>query len=79
MNEELRKKLSQVVEKTVSNLQSAGNLETLNEIRVGVLGKKGELKQLMKGMKDIPAEERPRFGQLVNEARDKIEEKIRKK
>ncbi len=76
MNEELRKKLSQVVEKTVSNLQSAGNLETLNEIRVGVLGKKGELKQLMKGMKDIPAEERPRFGQLVNEARDKIEENI---
>ena len=46
MNEELRKKLSQVVEKTVSNLQNAGNLETLNEIRVGVLGKKGELKQL---------------------------------
>ncbi|MBQ9062871.1 MAG: phenylalanine--tRNA ligase subunit alpha [Eubacterium sp.] len=76
MNEELRQKLSQVVEKTVSNLQKAGNLETLNEIRVGVLGKKGELKQLMKGMKDIPAEERPKFGQLVNEARDKIEQNL---
>ena len=76
MNEELRQKLSQVVEKTIGNLQKAGNLETLNEIRVGVLGKKGELKQLMKGMKDIPAEERPKFGQLVNEARDKIEQNL---
>ena len=76
MNEELRQKLSQVVEKTVGNLQKAGNLETLNEIRVSVLGKKGELKQLMKGMKDIPAEERPKFGQLVNEARDKIEQNL---
>ena len=37
------------------------------------LGKKGELTAILKGMKDVSPEERPKIGQLVNETRAKIE------
>lgn len=37
------------------------------------LGKKGELTAILKGMKDVSPEERPKVGQLVNETRSKIE------
>ena len=50
----------------------------VNEIRVGVLGKKGSLKEILKGMKNVPAEERPQVGQMVNEVRQQIEEAIAK-
>ena len=43
-------------------------------MRVAYLGKKGELTAILKGMKDVAPEERPKVGQLVNETRAKIEE-----
>ena len=41
--------------------------------RVRFLGKKGELTALLKGMKDVAAEERPAVGQLINDVRAEIE------
>lgn len=46
----------------------------LQKIKSESLGKNSELTNLLKSMRDIPAEERPRFGQMVNEARKLIEE-----
>lgn len=43
-------------------------------LRVGVLEKKGELTALLKSMKDVAPEERPVFGQKVNETRQAIEQ-----
>ena len=48
-------------------------LEKLNDVRVNVLGKKGELTAVLKGMKDVSPEERPKIGQMVNSAREEIE------
>jgi phenylalanyl-tRNA synthetase alpha chain len=76
MDDRMKNRLSEVVDKTVSRLKEAGSLDELNEIRVSVLGKKGELKTLMKGMKDLAPEERPAFGQMVNTARGHIEEAL---
>ena len=49
---------------------SAENEKKLQELRVSVLGKKGSLTEILKGMKDISAEIRPVIGKHVNEARD---------
>ncbi|HBQ63758.1 MAG TPA: phenylalanine--tRNA ligase subunit alpha, partial [Clostridiales bacterium] len=49
---------------------STGQLETL---RVKYLGKKGELTAILRGMGSLPAEERPRAGQVANEIRERIE------
>ena len=49
---------------------SAENEKELQELRVSVLGKKGSLTEILKGMKDVSAEMRPVIGKHVNEARD---------
>lgn len=54
----------------LSKLQTAQELETL---RVKLLGKKGALTELLRGMGALPAEERPKMGQRVNELRQHIE------
>lgn len=41
--------------------------------------KKGELTSVLKAMKDVAPEDRPKVGQLVNEARKAIEEKLDEK
>lgn len=69
-------KLQEIREKAIAQIQEAKDLDALNQIRVSVLGKKGELKQIMNGMKDVAPEDRPKFGQLVNTVRQAIEEKL---
>ena len=54
-------------------------LDKLNEIRVSFLGKKGELTSVLKSMKEVAPEDRPKVGQMVNEARQKIEQVLEEK
>ncbi|MCD8026537.1 MAG: phenylalanine--tRNA ligase subunit alpha, partial [Clostridiales bacterium] len=63
-----------------SRLSSTADLADLDKLRVAFLGKKGSITALLKGMKDLSAEERKAFGADVNQlksfASQKIEEKI---
>ena len=58
----------------IEEIAKAEDLQTLENARVKYLGKKGELTAVLKGMKDVAPEERPKVGQLVNETRAAIEE-----
>ncbi len=60
----------------MAKIAETNALDKLNDIRVSYLGKKGELTEVLKGMKDVAAEERPKVGQLVNDTRNIIEEKL---
>lgn len=70
---DMKQRLKELHEEAISKIQASEGLDKLNEVRVAYLGKKGELTALLKGMKDVSAEERPVVGQLVNETRAKIE------
>lgn len=48
----------------------------VESLRIKYLGKKGELTAVLRGMGALSAEERPIIGQLANEVRSAIEEKI---
>ncbi len=72
----VNEKLEEIRRRTLENIARAKNLEELNEVRLTVLGKRGELKELMKGMRDLSAEERPKFGQLVNDVRQMVEQEL---
>ena len=61
---------------TIKMIEEAENLQALNDIRIKVLGKKGELTAVLRGMGALSAEERPIIGSLVNEVRNNIENKI---
>ena len=71
--------LKKIREQALNNIQDSEALDALNDVRVKFLGKKGELTAILKSMKDLTPEERPRFGQLVNETRQTIEAKLEEK
>lgn len=72
----MREKLLKIKDLTVERLNKINDLKELEEIRVEILGKKGELTSILKGMGGLSSEERPIIGQLANEIRTDIEEKI---
>ena len=72
----MKEKLEKIKTDAVREIQNSDGLERLNEVRVAFLGKKGELTAVLKGMKDVLPEERPKVGQWVNETRESIEKLI---
>ena len=69
----MKEKLEQIKQEALKRIQESTDPERLNEIKVAYLGKKGELTSLLKSMKDLAAEEKPKFGQMVNDTRSSIE------
>lgn len=70
----MKERLQEIKEKALEQINSTDSLEKLNEVRVAFLGKKGELTEVLKGMKDVAPEDRPAVGQIVNDTRKNIEE-----
>lgn len=69
----MKEKLTQIKAEALKQIEASEQLERLNEIRVNYLGKKGQLTAVLKGMKDVAPEDRPKVGQMVNETREEIE------
>ena len=65
--------LKEIRESVLERIAGCADLDALNEIRVEFLGKKGKITSVMKEMKNLSPEERPAFGQKVNELREKAE------
>ena len=57
-------------------LAQADDLARLDHIRVQYLGKKGVLTERLKQLGKLPAEQRPQFGQMINEAKDEIQQAL---
>ena len=75
----MKDRLKQIMDEAMAQIDSSDKLDKLNEIKVSFLGKKGELTSILKSMKDVAPEDRPKVGQMVNEARSKIEEHLEEK
>ena len=73
-------KLSRLREDVLEKLNNVANLDELNDLKVKVLGKKGEFTAIMKGMAEIAAEKRAEFGKVTNELKvvlqDRFDEKL---
>ena len=72
----VKEKLEAIVARAMDSIDRAGDLNALNDVRVSVLGKKGELTAVLKGMKDVAPEDRPKVGQMVNDTRSEIENRM---
>ena len=68
--------LIKLTEEIVEKVSKCNSADALNDVRVEYLGKKGVLTLIMKEMKDLSPEERPAFGQKVNDVRQKAESAI---
>lgn len=74
----MKETLQAIEAKALEQIKQGDTLEKLNEVKVAYLGKKGELTAVLKGMKDVSPEERPKVGQMVNDTRAVIEEALDK-
>lgn len=72
----MREKLQKIKEEAIRQIQNSTDLGKLNDVRVAILGKKGELTAVLKGMKDVAPTDRPMVGQLVNDTRESIEKML---
>ncbi len=72
----MKDKLQEIRQKAIEQISAAEDVNVLNDVRVAILGKKGELTSVLKSMKDVSPEDRPKVGQLVNDARADIEAKL---
>lgn len=74
----MQEKLNQIKEQALKSITEAADLKVLDDIRVSILGKKGELTAVLRGMKDLSNEERPIIGKLANEVRSAVEDQLDK-
>ncbi|MDE6960229.1 MAG: phenylalanine--tRNA ligase subunit alpha, partial [Lachnospiraceae bacterium] len=70
----MKERLQKIREEAIAKIKASANPEALNDVRVSILGKKGELTALLKSMKEVAPQDRPAFGQLVNDTRAEIEQ-----
>ncbi|MFZ8765163.1 phenylalanine--tRNA ligase subunit alpha [Enterococcus diestrammenae] len=68
----LQEKLEALKTETAAKIAAASDLNVLNQIRVETLGKKGPITEVLRGMKDLSTEERPKVGAFANEIRDEL-------
>ena len=72
----MQEQLKNIQASVLEELKGIEDSASLEQLRVRVLGKKGELTAILRGMGKLPAEERPKMGQIVNETREILEKAI---
>ncbi|MGO3732872.1 MAG: phenylalanine--tRNA ligase subunit alpha [Vagococcus sp.] len=75
----LKETLENLKKETLEKIQSTENLDHLNDIRVQILGKKGSITEVLRGMKDLEPEMRPVVGSFANEIRDHLTNELEEK
>ena len=72
-------KNEQIREEALKEIESAGQPRMLEELKVKYIGKKGKITELSRMMGSLLPEERPAFGQKLNQLRKQLEEAFEKK
>ncbi|HYB44074.1 MAG TPA: phenylalanine--tRNA ligase subunit alpha [Candidatus Methylomirabilis sp.] len=62
-----------ILDRALAEVAGAGSTAALEQLRVRVLGRSGELTGLLRSLGGLPAEERPQVGQEANAAKAAIE------
>lgn len=75
----MKEQLSNIQQKALEEIKGAADIKTVDDLKVRLLGKKGELTAILKQMGKLSADERPVIGQLANEVRQCIENDIARK
>jgi phenylalanyl-tRNA synthetase alpha chain len=72
----MREQLEEIRNRALNELADGAGAEQIENVRVRVLGRAGELTEIMRRMREVPNEERPAIGRLVNEIKTQIEGRI---
>ncbi|MBX8939025.1 phenylalanine--tRNA ligase subunit alpha [Enterococcus gilvus] len=72
----LQEQLEELKSQTLAKIDAADELSAVETIRVETLGKKGPITEVLRGMRELSAEERPKVGAFANEIRDLLTEAV---
>ena len=68
----MKEKVKQLIDNATELIKNSSAINEINDLRVKYLGKTGEVTSLLKGMKDVPNDQKAEVGKYVNQARDTI-------
>jgi len=69
---------SELRDHALEKIRSSQNLEDLQRVKAEILGKKGQITQLMRSIGSLPKEERPEAGKVLNQLKAELESEIKK-
>lgn len=75
----MKEELLQLQETALAELENAASTDELQNLKVRYLGRKGPMTEILRGMGALPAEERPKVGQIVNQVKKALEEKVKER
>ena len=75
----LKERLEELRQQGLEEIKQSDDLDRVNDVRVKLLGKKGPLTSVLRGMKDLSADERPKVGKFANEIRDELKAALEEK
>lgn len=72
-------KLNELERKALQEIRELDQIDQLNDLRVKLLGRKGEITQLLRGLKDLSAEQRAEVGRVANEVKERVENMLQQR
>ena len=75
----MQAQLNKILEEAKAQLNEASTLAQTDDIRVKILGKKGKLTEILRGMGKLSPEERKTTGQMANKVRAEVEKMLEEK
>jgi len=75
----MQQELNQLVSEAEEAIATAADLQALDLVRVDFLGKKGRITERMKTLGQLSAEDRPKAGQAINQAKQVVQQSIEKR
>ena len=70
------KKLKELDSTAQTSITKINTIQELNDFKVKILGRKGEITALLRGLKSLSPEQRAEVGKVANEIKDRLEEQI---
>ena len=72
----MEKKIAEIIGKFTEAAKDASDSASVEKLRVAFLGKKGEIAELMKDLKSVPADQKKEFGQKINQLKKDVEGRL---
>lgn len=79
MQKEIKDKLEKILEKAKGQIDKIESGDSVEKVKVDFLGRKSELNEILKGIKDLSVDDKREVGPLANKVRGRIEELIKRK
>ena len=72
----MEKKIAEIIKNFTEAARDASDSASVEKLRVAFLGKKGEIAELMKDLKSVPADQKKEFGQKINQLKKDVEGRL---